>query len=594
MDDMNVAGDVSLGGNLWHIACPDERLAELIVQKYQLPFVVAKIVALRGIGIDEVADFLNPKISKLMPDPFVLKDMQKAAERIAEAIEKDEKIAVIGDYDVDGATSTSVLKLFLRGVGVEPDVHIPDREEGYGPSVQAIDDFRAKGAKLLLTLDCGTTAFTPLEYATETGMDVVVLDHHEAEVNLPKVYAVVNPKRLDEENDYPSLKYMAAVGVVFMTMVAVNRCLRQRGYYNQDNRQEPDLKKLLDLVALGTVCDVVPLRGLNRAYVGQGLKVMAQRGNLGLTALMDKANLDQVPTAFHLGYVLGPRINACGRVGDADMGNQLLCCNSSYQAELLVEKLNEFNVARKDIENHVLLSAIEQVEGTPQEYPIAFVCGRDWHQGVIGIVAGRLKERYNVPAFVMSIEADEVKGSARSVANVDLGALIIAAKEKGILTKGGGHIMAAGFSLDESMLPEFKKFVGEYVIEKMGNEAITPIVEIDAVLDVGGANLELADYLEKLEPFGAGNPEPRLMLKNVRIVKPALVGVGHVRCVLTSENGGTIKGIAFRVGDSEVGNAMLGAQGNVFDVAGVLRHDRWNGRNEPQFIIEDIRRVGNG
>ena len=295
-------------------------------------------------------------------------------------------------------------------------------------------------------------------------------------------------------------------------------------------------------------------------------------------------------TTLDITFKIVPRINACGRVGDADMGNQLLCCESEYQAQLLVDKLNEFNVARKDIENHVLLSAIEQLEGNPQEYPIAFVYGNDWHQGVIGIVAGRLKERYNVPSFVMSIEKDEVKGSARSVPQVDLGTLIIAAKEKGIITKGGGHTMAAGFSLKEDKIEEFKKFVGEYVVEHIGGEAITPMIDVDAVLDVGGATVDLADYMEQLEPYGAGNQEPKLLLSNVKINKPSLIGVGHVRCILTSENGGSIKSIAFRVGDNEIGNAMLNPSGSRFDVVGVLRHDRWNGRNEAQFIIYDIRK----
>ncbi len=586
----NLAKNISIGGNLWQVATVDERHAELLAQRFNLPFIMAKIMALRGISVDEVEKFLSPKINSLMPDPYVLKDMQKAAERIAQAIINKERIAIIGDYDVDGATSTSVMKLFLRSVGVEPDVHIPDRDEGYGPSKQAIDNFALSGCGLLMTLDCGTTAFEPLEYAVEKGFDVIVLDHHEAEIKLPKIYAVVNPKRLDESDDYPSLKYMAAVGVVFMTVVAVNRCLREKGFY-KDEIKEPDLKKWLDLVALGTVCDVVQLKGINRAYVAQGLKVMAQRGNIGLTVLMDKANLSEAPTAFHLGYVLGPRINACGRVGDADMGNQLLCCDNDYQAQLLVDKLNEFNITRKDIENHVLLSAIEQVEGSPQEYPIAFVYGNDWHQGVIGIVAGRLKERYNVPSFVMSIEPDEVKGSARSIPQVDLGALVIAAKERGILTKGGGHTMAAGFSLEEAKIEEFKKFVGEYVSNKIDGEEVTPVIEIDSVLDVGGANIELADYLEKLEPYGAGNSEPKLMLKKVNIIKPVLFGVGHVRCVLTSQNGGNIKGIAFRVGDNQIGHTMLNAKKDFFDVVGVLRHDKWNGRNDVQFIIEDIRKV---
>ena len=593
MDKEIKYNDVSLGGNLWRIASVDERKAEMFAQKFNMPYIVAKILAMRQIEEKDVENFLNPKISNLMPDPFVLKDMQKAAERIAAAIIEKQKIGIIGDYDVDGATSTSVFKLFLRQLGIEPEIHIPDREEGYGPSKQAIDDFKGQGVELVLTLDCGTTAFEPLEYATSLGMDVVVVDHHEAETKLPKIYAVVNPKRLDEENDYPYLKYLAAVGVVFMTVVAINRCLRQKKFYTAE-RPEPDLKKWLDLVALGTVCDVVALRGLNRAYVTQGLKVMATRSNKGLKTLMDKANLAEPPTAFHLGYVLGPRINACGRVGDADMGNQLLCCESDYQAELLAEKLNEFNVARKDIENYVLLEAMKQLEGTPQQYPIAFVYGRDWHQGVIGIVAGKLKERYNVPAFVMSVEKDEVKGSARSIPQVDLGSLIIAAKEKGLITKGGGHIMAAGFSLEEEKIEQFRKFVGEYVIEKIGTEAIIPVVEIDAMLDVGGANTELADYLEKLEPFGAGNPEPRLMVRNVKIVRSSLIGVGHVRCILTSDNGASIKAIAFRVGDNEIGNAMLNPGNGKFDAVGVLRHDRWNGRNEVQFIIEDLRKVSNG
>ena len=592
---MKTAGNnISLGGNLWNIAYVDERRAELLAQKYNLPYIMSKIMVLRGVKEENVADFLNPKIASLMPDPFVLKDMKKAAEKIADAIVQRQKIAIIGDYDVDGATSTSVLKLFLRELNIEPDVHIPDRDEGYGPSKKAIDDFRAKNVELLITLDCGTTAFEPLEYAESLGMDVIVLDHHEAEVKLPKIYAVVNPKRLDEENNYPDLKYLAAVGVVFLTVVAINRCLRQRGFYSSEMIKEPDLKKWLDLVALGTVCDVVTLKGLNRAYVAQGLKVMARRSNIGLKVLMDRASLAEAPTAFHLGYVLGPRINACGRVGDADMGNQLLCCQNNYQAELLADKLNEFNTARKDIENYVLLEAIQQLEGNPQEYPVAFVSGKDWHQGVIGIVAGKLKERYNVPAFVMSIEADEVKGSARSITQVDLGALIIAAKEKGIITKGGGHTMAAGFSLTEDKVDEFRKFVGEYVVDKIGNEAIIPVIEIDSVLELGGANLELADYLEKLEPFGAGNPEPRFLIKNVRIMRPALVGVGHVRCLLTSDNGGTLKAIAFRVGDNEIGNAMLNIKGEKFDVVGVLRHDRWNGKSEIQFIIEDLRKVKNG
>ncbi len=575
----------SLGGNIWKAVPVDERKAELVAQRFALPLAVARIVAARGILPDDVPNFINPKLQNLMPDPFCLKDMEKAAQRIAEAIVQKQKIAIIGDYDVDGATSSSVLRLFLESVGVEPIIHIPERDEGYGPSKQAFDEFAALGTELVITVDCGTTAFEAFEYAKSLNIPVIVLDHHEAEVKLPDVYAVVNPKRLDENNDYPYLKYMAAVGVVFCAIVAINRELRQQNFF-ADN-QEPNLMQWLDLVALGTVCDVVPLLGLNRAFVRQGLRIMSLRSNTGLRALIDKSGISESPSAFHLGYVLGPRINACGRVGEASLGNKLLCCKDDFQAGMLAEKLNDFNAQRKEIEAYVLLSAIEMLEGVPQEYPIAFVAGKDWHQGVVGIVAGKLKERYNVPAFVMSIEEDEVKGSARSVPGVDLGALIMAAKEKGILTKGGGHMMAAGFSLEEDKLEDFRKFAGEYVRQKLGDESVTPVMEIDSTMDLLGANVEFAESLEMLEPYGAGNAEPKIVLERVRVTKSGIVGAGHVRCFLTSGNGGSLKAMAFKAADTELGKSLLNPQGAIFDVAGMVRRDNWQGRNSVQFVIED-------
>lgn len=563
----------------------DERRAELIAQRFALPLPVARIIASRGIPVDDVANFINPKLQNLMPDPFCMKDMEKAAKRIAEAIVKKQKVAIIGDYDVDGATSSSVLRLYLESEGIEPEIHIPERDEGYGPSRQAFDEFAALGAELVITVDCGTTAFDVFDYAGSLNIPVIVLDHHEAEVRLPEVYAVVNPKRLDESDDYPYLKYMAAVGVVFCTIVAVNRELRKQGFFA--GREEPNLLQWLDLVALGTVCDVVPLLGLNRAFVRQGLRIMSLRSNTGLRALIDKSGISEAPSAFHLGYVLGPRINACGRVGEASLGNKLLCSRDDFQAGQLADKLNEFNAQRKEIEAYVLLSAIEMLEGTPQEYPIAFAAGKDWHQGVVGIVAGKLKERYNVPAFVMSIEPDEVKGSARSVPGVDLGALIIAAKEKGLLTKGGGHTMAAGFSLSEDKIEAFRRFAGEYVRQKLGEEDVAPVIEVDSALDLLGANTDFAAALELLEPFGAGNAEPKIVLEHVRIVKPGIVGAGHVRCFLTSGNGGSLKAMAFKIADTELGKTLLNSQGAVFDIAGVLRRDNWQGRNSVQFIIDD-------
>ena len=356
-------------------------------------------------------------------------------------------------------------------------------------------------------------------------------------------------------------------------------------------RSEPQLMKWLDLVALGTICDVVPLLGLNRAFVRQGLKIMSCRENIGIKALVDKSGISEAPNAFHLGFVLGPRINACGRVGEAALGNRLLCCQDEFKANMLADKLNEFNAQRKEIESYVLLNAIEILEGTPQQYPIAFVWGRDWHQGVIGIVAGKLKERYNVPAFVMSVEDDEVKGSARSVSGVDLGAVIIAAKEQGFITKGGGHTMAAGFSLEEDKIEAFRKFVGEYVLSQLGEEEVAPVLEIDGILDLLGATTELADSLSMLEPYGAGNSEPRLMLRHVRVNKSEIVGSGHVRCFLGSANGGSLKSMSFRIADTEMGKALLNSHGDCFDVVGVLRKDTWQGRNNVQFILEDAMRA---
>ncbi len=586
---LSADNEKSLGGNLWKLAPANERSVETICQRFNLPYLVAKILTIRGVSIEDIGNFVEPKLQTLLPNPSCLKDMEKAAVRIAEAITKKQKIAIIGDYDVDGATSSSVLRLYLESVGIEPEIHIPDREEGYGPSRMAIDEFAALGVDLVITVDCGTTAFDTFEYAKEKNIPVIVLDHHEAEVKLPPVYAVVNPKRLDDDSGVDYLQYMAAVGVVFVTIVAVNRELRRQNFFSGTN-PEPNLMQWLDLVALGTVCDVVPLKGLNRAFVRQGLKIMSRRTNIGLKALVDKAGISEAPTAFHLGYVLGPRINACGRVGDAALGNKLLCMQDENQAKVLADKLGEFNEQRKDIESYVLLSAIEMLEGTPQTYPIAFVAGNDWHQGVIGIVAGKLKERYNLPAFVMSIEADEVKGSARSIPQVDLGALIISAKEKGLLTKGGGHTMAAGFSLNEDKIDEFREFVGQYVSEKIGGEAITPVIEIDGELDVAGATVDMAEKLELLEPYGSGNSEPKLLLHHVRISKASIIGSGHVKCFLGSDNGGSLKAIAFRVADNDIGNAMLIAKGEIFDVVGVLRRDNWQGRNSVQFIIDDIKR----
>ena len=580
--------EISLGGNIWKQQSPDEFLCRRIAETYDVSPQLARLLCLRNVAFEHVESFLNPKIQNLMPDPYVLKDMKKAAERVAFAIQNNEKIGIIGDYDVDGATSVSELVRFFRFVGVEPMVHIPSREEGYGPNDVAFKEFENAGAKLVLTIDCGTTAFEVLDRAAENGCDVIVIDHHEAEVTLPKVFAVINPKRLDEENDYPYLEYMSAVGVGFMFLVAVNRVLRNSGFYA--DCKEPNLFSLLDLVALGTVCDVVPLRGLNRAYVCQGLKVLAQQQNIGLKSLMKILKFEEAPTAYHLGFVLGPRINACGRVGDATLGSKLLCSDNLIEAEQLAEKFNQFNVERKEIENYVLLDAIEQIESSVQDFPAVFVFGNDWHQGVIGIVAGRLRERYNVPAFVMSVEEDEVKGSARSVSDLDLGALIMAAKERGVITSGGGHMMAAGFSLSEEQIPAFRQFVGEYILEHHGKDIVEPVLNIDLSLSLGGLTEKLAVEFERLAPYGTSNEEPLICLQNVGVSYSKIVGSGHVKCTLSSAFGGSVAAIAFRCADNAIGQALLNGHGEMYDMVGQIKLNNWQGKRSVQFVIQDMKR----
>lgn len=580
--------ELSLGGNIWKLANIDDRQEQIFCSQLGISSQMAKLLILRGISPQTATNFLNPKLSTLMPNPSILKDMDKAADRIAQSIINNEKIAIIGDYDVDGATSTSVMRLFLTYLGIKTAVHIPEREEGYGPSTIAFDEFRDFGANLVITVDCGTTAFDILDKAGEE-FDIIVIDHHEAETRLPKVYAVVNPKRLDQIDDRPDLGYMAAVGVVFMTVVAINRLLREKGFYNEQ-KPEPNLMQWLDLVALGTVCDVVTLLGINRAYVTQGLKVLSTRQNLGLKTLIDNAGINEKPDAYHLGYVLGPRINACGRVGKAYVSSRLLCSTNPTEAQLLADELNSYNQERKDIECFVLEQSIEILEGTPQQYPMAFVYSKGWHQGVIGIVAGKLKERYNLPSFVMSIEEDEVKGSARSIDGVDLGALIISAKEKGVITKGGGHIMAAGFSLTEEQIPAFKQFAREYIAKSLQNTKPTPIINIDFAINLTAANKSLCEDLEKLKPFGTGNPEPTILIRNVFFQKAFIIGSGHIRCDLISLTKERLSAIAFKIADTEIGKEILNQYNNSYDVVGNLRFNHWNNSTTLQFIITDIKR----
>lgn len=575
----------SLNGRSWQSPEVDENLVSALTRSQELPDAVARILAGRGFSVETAKPFLNPTLRDLMPDPSKLAGMDDAVARIIEAIYANEQIAVFGDYDVDGATSSSLLMRFFGALGISVESYIPDRiKEGYGPSIEALLKLKRGGASVVITVDCGITAFEPLAAAAECGLDVVVIDHHKADEQLPASAAVVNPNRLDDNSGQG---HLAAVGVTFLFVVAVNRALREGSWYHKAGLPEPDLRIWLDLVALGTVCDVVPLTGLNRAYVNQGLGVMARGGNAGLAALANVGGLKEKPRAFHLGYILGPRVNAGGRVGEASLGTRLLASDDPDESAILAMRLNEYNADRKDIEAAVLVNAIEQAEThTSPDSPVVFVCGEDWHPGVIGIVASRLKERYDLPACVVARDGGMAKGSGRSVPGVDLGQAVLAARDAGLLFNGGGHAMAAGFTVEDERLERFHQFLVDHIAEQVEAGGVKATYQVDSVVSVDAASLALIENLSLLEPFGAGNAEPKVAVAGAQVVQADIVGAGHIRCVL-SGGGGRLKGIAFSSVDSELGHAMLNAQGRSMHLAGSLREDNWQGRRNVQLVIED-------
>ncbi|WP_343865907.1 single-stranded-DNA-specific exonuclease RecJ [Caenispirillum bisanense] len=579
--------DRSVNGRRWTLRQGDERMALAISQRLALPEVVGRVLAARGVSLDAAQSFLHPTLRDLIPNPSVFAGMDEAAERVAVAVEGAEKIAVFGDYDVDGATSSALLLRFLRAVGADVRAYIPDRmAEGYGPNAAALLKLRAGGCSLVLTVDCGITAFEPLQAAQDAGLDVVVVDHHQAEPRLPAAVAVVNPKRLDCTSGQG---HLAAVGVAFLLCVAVNRALRNSGWY-AGGRREPDLRQWLDIVALGTVCDVVPLTGLNRALVTQGLKVAAKRGNAGIAALADVAGVKDRLDAYHLGFILGPRVNAGGRVGESDLGTRLLATDDRDEAVALALRLHEYNAQRQEIEAACLLEAIEMAEGTAaaSDDPLVFVHGQGWHPGVVGIVASRLKERYAMPACVLAVEGGLCKGSGRSVPGLDLGRAVIAAREAGLLMAGGGHAMAAGFTLAEDKLPAFRAFLAERLRAQLDAGGIVPTLELDGAIDVGAASPDLVATLAQCGPYGAGNEEPRFVVANCRVARADVVGSGHVRMFLSGAGGmGRLKAIAFRCVDGDLGQALLNSAGRVFHIAGTLRADTWQGRTEAQLVVDD-------
>jgi single-stranded-DNA-specific exonuclease len=573
----------SVTGKRWRPRLEDDRAAMALAQQLDLPEALARVLAARKVAPEDVSNFLQPSLKAFLPDPSVLKGMDQATTRLADAVEAGETIGVFGDYDVDGATSSALLVHYFRALDVATDVHIPDRQkEGYGPNAPAIVALRDRGAGPVVTVDCGISAYDPLRLAAEAGIDVIVLDHHAAEPDLPIACAVVNPNRID---DTSGLGHLAAVGVTFMTIVALNRELRKRGWFAE--RQEPDLMRWLDVVALGTVCDSVPLVGLNRALATQGLKVMAGRLNIGLTALADIGRITEKPTAYHAGFVLGPRINAGGRIGSPDLGVRLLTTTDPDEAAGLALKLDALNVERQEIERGVLAAALAAAEVQEGRNCIV-ISGEGWHPGVIGIVASRVVERFHRPAFVIAVNDGIGKGSGRSLAGVDLGGAVTAARQAGLLVNGGGHPMAAGLTVEASKLQELSDFLDERVAKSVSERPSVPELGVDGALSAGAATVDLLQTIERMGPFGIGNAEPRFAIMGARVVRADVVGENHVRAILSSADGGRLKAIAFRALGQPIGDALMARGGGDLHLAGHLRIDRWQGNERAQLIIEDV------
>ncbi len=548
---------------------------------------VDELLLARGVAREDLARHRDPKIRDFLPDPSCFADMDKGAKRLADAVQQAEATAIFGDYDVDGATSAALLTLLLRRLGAEPIVYIPDRlMEGYGPSGKALVELKARGASVAVCVDCGAQAFDALEEAKTAGLDVIVVDHHQCASLLPVAFALINPNRLDESEDGAAHGHLAAVGMAFLLGVALIRELRARGFF--EALAEPKMLDLLDLVALGTVADVARLKSLNRAFVTQGLRIMAARQNLGLSALAEAARLVKPPSCRDLGFALGPRINAGGRVGKSDLGVRLLTCTDPEEARTIAAELDRLNEERRAIEMLVCEQAQAEAEKLG-DMPVIAVMSSGWHQGVIGIVAGRLKERFGRPAIVIAETEDGTgKGSGRSISGVDLGAAVLAAKDSGLLIAGGGHAMAAGLTLPRGGLDAFRTFINERLAVDVEQARANKALLLDALLAPGGVSGALCDALDSAGPYGAGWPSPRVAAGPVRLLKTGIVGDGHVRGLGCGEDGKSFKWIAFRSAETPLGQALLSSAADArWWLAGTIKRDEWNGGNAAEMHLED-------
>ena len=570
---------VSLNGKNWVSKEFNSDDVTFFKTNYFLDEIVAKLLCIRKIKKEEVKFFLTPSIKNILPNPFILKDMDKAIDRTLVAITSKEKIGIFGDYDVDGATSTAILGQYFRSLKINFEIHIPDRKtEGFGPNEKAFSKFVKNGVNLIFTVDCGTLSFEP------KNTDVIILDHHQSEVKLPCAHSIVNPNRFDDRSE---LNYLCAAGVCFLFLIALNKRLRDQNWFSSNNIDEPDLIGILDLVALGTVCDVVPLIGLNRAIVRQGLKVLKRKKNLGLKTLIEISSIENNITAYHLCYVLGPRINAGGRVGKSTHGANLLLNDNARETFKLASELNNYNKERQILESE-LLNKILNTNYQNKSDPVIILHGENWHEGIIGIIAARVKEKFNKPSIIISVNLGIGKGSARSIYGFNIGSTVIGAVQAGLLVKGGGHKMAAGFTIDMKRIEEFKEFVFKRFKSINMNLEDEKKYYFDSEIAPSAVNIDFFEKINLLAPFGSGNTEPRFLIQDLKVVNSKIVGEKHIKSVLVGSDSSIIKTISFNSVETDLSPYLLKKNTKSFNMVGKLSLNEWRGQRNVEFIIDDI------
>jgi len=582
IDDILLDVNNSFSGNKWSLRSNDEELISAIQKDSQISYITARIIAGREISLADVQDFLNPSLRKLLPDPSSMQDMDKAAKIIFNAIKSNKKITIFADYDVDGATSAAQLVKWARNFESELEIYVPDRiKEGYGPSIEAFDHLKKNGSDLVITVDCGAAAYSALVAAQALDLSIVVIDHHLMDADMPPAEALVNPNRID---DTSKLNYLAAAGVTFMLLVALNREARVQNFSNI-----PDLFDYLDLTALGTICDVVPLKGLNRAFVKQGLKVFSRESNIGLKSLMFETNTNSPITPYHCGFVLGPRINAGGRIGKANIGAALLSTENHKLAIKYAQELDRVNIERRILQDEILDEALLKAYSIHKTNSVIVVSMEGWHPGVIGIVAGRLKERFNKPVIVIGIDENGIgKGSGRSIQGIDLGNEIKKLHEKGLLISGGGHEMACGLTIESKYIKTFHEILESNLRDKINSIRSKFSIKIDALLNISAVNMDLMNSINQIGPYGSGNPTPTFAFAELRVAYANRVKGGHIRCNFEDKNGQRIKGICFRAEEMGFDEILLNERNRYLHIVGTLKINTWKGHTSIDLQVIDV------